>query len=151
MSITESILTTCLQDLSICQHLYTKLDPEKAQWRPRENMRSTLELLQYLASIYYVTNPSDREKYRDASSITFEEFPNLIEERKNELRGMFQDITDNQLTGVSESDTGIFNNLTYIMRVLTAYRHELFLHAKMCGADISTSNDWRGHDMPKPE
>lgn len=113
-------------------------------------MRSTLELLQYIASIYYVTNPIDREEYREASSIAFEEFPKLIEERKNELHRMFLDITDSQLTEVSESDTGIFNNLTYIMRVLTAYRHELFLHAKMCGADIYTSNNWRGHDMPKP-
>jgi hypothetical protein len=147
MSITESILTACLQDLSICQHLYTKLDPEKAHWRPRENMRSTLELFQYIASIYYVTNPIDRKKYPEASSITFEEFPNLIEERKNELQRMFLDITDSHLTEGSKDETGIFNNLTYIMRVLTAYRHELFLHAKMCGANIYTSNNWRGHDM----
>ncbi len=163
--ISESIYKECEHELAVCQHLFTKLDPNKADWRPHENMRSTLELLQYLAYIggamtRHFTDPLEdrdaaRERYRasarESKSLTFEQFPETIEREKKALYEIFCRIKDSDLTRISYhpfagEDITLFEGLMIVVRYLCAYRHQLFLYAKMCGAEINTRNNWYGMD-----
>lgn len=166
--IKDSLLQTCIQELTICQHLYSKLDPAMQDWRPRENMRSTLELLQYLTHIggtmtRHFANPLEdrdaaRERYRESSTrsktVTFDEFPDVMEREKADLRSIFATINDSDLSRgtyhpFSAQETSLFEALMTVVRYLTAYRHQLFLYAKMCGAEINTRNNWYGMDPVK--
>ena len=166
--IKDSLLKSCLLDLNICEHLFTKFDPSQADWKPRDNMRSTLELMQYLTFIggtmadHFVHTSEDREEarnsYRERSKaskeMTFDEFPEWIEREKEQLHAIYDNITDADLTRMtyhpfSGEESTLFEALHTVSKYLCAYRHQLFLYAKMCGAEISTPNNWYGMD-PRP-
>src|SRR5437764_531491 len=100
MSIVDSLRNSIETEITICKHLYTKFDANDAAWRPRENMRSVLHLLQYLCYIgtavtEHFVDPIDdaeaaRAKYRAHSkwsgeAVTFENFPEMIEQEKQEI------------------------------------------------------------------
>jgi hypothetical protein len=176
MSIKESLLKSYIHDLSISQHLATKFEPENADWRPRENMRSTLELMQYITYIgqamarHFVNPPVDHEAarnaYREASkasgvNVTFANFSEAIEQEKDEIRAAFATITDADLNRMtyhpfSGDETTLFEALLTVSKYLAAYRQQLFLYAKMLGANVNTRNNWYGvdstpaHNVPKP-
>src|SRR5665213_985101 len=167
--IKDSLLKSCIQDLSNCQHLLTKFDASQADWRPRENMRTTTELMQYLAFIggtmtqHFINPPTDHEAARTTyranskdskETVTFENFHEAIEREKNAIREAYSGIADADLSRNtyhmwSNEESSLFDSLLTVARYLTAYRHQLFLYAKMCGANISTPNNWYGMD-PKP-
>jgi hypothetical protein len=166
--IKDSLLKSCLLDLNICEHLFSKFDASQADWKPRENMRSTLELMQYLTFIggtmanHFVHTSEDREaaraQYRENSktskAMTFDQFPEFIEREKEQLHALYDNITDADLTRMtyhpfSNEESTLFEALLTVTKYLTAYRHQFFLYAKMCGAQISTPNNWYGMD-PKP-
>ena len=161
--IIESLLKQSIQEYNNCQHLFTKLDPAKADWRPQENMRSTLELLQYITYIggtmvrHFPNPPADHEEARNryradstaSKTMTFSEFPTTIEREKKAFTDILSKLTDADLTRTtyhmwSNEDQPLFDALLTVVRYLTAYRHQLFLYAKMCGAEISTPNNWYG-------
>jgi hypothetical protein len=169
--IKDSLLKSCVQDLSICQHLYTKFDASQADWRPQANMRSTLELMRYITYIggtmtkHFVNPADDREeargKYRanakrSEEQVTFENFPEHIEREKAEIREVLSTITDADLQRktyhpFSNEESSLFEALLTVTKYLTAYRHQLFLYAKMTGAEINTRNNWYGIDaFPAP-
>jgi hypothetical protein len=171
MSIKESLLKSCLHDLSTCQHLATKFSPENADWRPRENMRSTLELMQYLSFIgntmtkHFIDPPTDHEearlKYRansklSAGSMTFENFSEWIEREKAEISEAYATISDADLHRMtyhpfSGEESTLFDALLTTTKYIAAYRHQLFLYAKILGANINTRNNWYGLDStPAP-
>jgi hypothetical protein len=165
MAIKESILRNMLHDLTICQQLHAKLDPKNADWRPAENMRPTIHLMQYLTFIgistvkHFVNPMADRaaaggpimEASKNSGAVTFENFPEAIEREKQQIAELLANVTDNDLLTKKTyppwggPDILLFDALMGItMRYLTAYRHQLFLYAKMCGADINTRDNWRG-------
>lgn len=166
MTIKDSLQNSILHELTVCQHLYTKFDAKNADWRPRENMRSTLELMQYLCYIgktmvdHFVNPLSDQalavDNYRakakwSTEAVTFENFPELIEREKEEIRKTLSHLRDEDLVRLtyhpfSKEDTTLFDALLTVVKYLCAYRHQLFLYAKMCGAEINTGNNWRGVD-----
>ena len=166
--IKESLLKSCLLDLNICQHLFTKFDPAKSDWRPQENMRSTLELMQYLTFIggtmtnHFIHTSEDREaarnQYRENSKaskeMTFDQFPESIEREKEHLHEIYDNITDADLGRMtyhpfSNDEYTLFEALHTVSKYLCAYRHQLFLYAKMNGAEIGTPNNWYGMDPVK--
>ena len=167
--IKDSLLKSCLLDLNICQHLATKFDASQAGWRPRENMRTTLELMQYLTFIggtmltHFANTSEDREaarnQYREnakrSMEMTFDQFPEEIEREKERLHQVFDNISDADLTRMtyhmwSNEEHTVFEGLLTVVKYLSAYRHQLFLYAKMCGAEIGTLNNWYGKEMPAP-
>jgi hypothetical protein len=169
MSIKESLLNSCLHDLTICQHIHTKFEPKNANWRPRENMRSTLELMQYLSYIgkaltrHFVNPPEDRAQARDGyiaaskwsgEAVTFANFTEMIEREKEEIRQLLSALTDADLQRItyhpfSQAESTLFDALLTVGKYVCAYRHQLFLYAKMCGATVNTRNNWYGMD-PAP-
>ncbi len=167
MTIKDSLIESIMRDLTICQHLHTKLDPKMADWRPQENMRTTIHLLQYVCFIgkamarHLVNPPADRSNAKEpimalskwsGEAVTFENFPEMIEAEKNEILDAFAPITDADLMRMTyHPDTGqditLLQGLTDILiKYMCAYRHQLFIYAKLCGAEIGTSNNWMGVD-----
>ena len=169
--IKDSLLKSSLHELNICQHLATKFDASQADWRPRENMRSTVELMQYLAYIggtmttHFINPPVDHEEgrtnYRNNSkrsteTVNFENFSDALEREKDAIREAFSSITDADLSRTtyhmwSNEESTLFDSLLTVTKYLCAYRQQLFLYAKMSGANINTRNNWYGLDaQPAP-
>src|SRR5882724_1432819 len=105
MSIKNALLNTMLHELTICQHLHTKLKAEDANWRPSENMRTTVELMGYISYIgqstvaHFVENPEDRSLYLPKAyalteqvkeTVTFTNFSEALEEEKESIKKSFE-------------------------------------------------------------
>ena len=45
----DLLLKSLVKEMNICRRLYTRVPPDQFDFRPKEGMRSTLELLQYLS------------------------------------------------------------------------------------------------------
>ena len=166
-TITDTFQKTLLHELNVCQHLATKLERSNADWRPRENMRSTLELMRYIATItsatlpHYITMPAKegaRDRYiavrAETAAMPFDGFTERLESEKAQILRYMPTITDADLGRATHhpyngADVSLIEALLSVQRNLTAYRHELFLHAKLCGASVNTMNNWGGVD-PKP-
>jgi hypothetical protein len=171
MTFKDYILEAMVKDLTVCQHLYEKIPEGAMDKRPREGMRSTRELLNYLAYIgsssveTYIHSGWAKEEniarmkaVREAANkIEPEEFVERLEEEKKKIADALSPLTDQDLLTIETThpwgqkvklvDALLNNSLKY----LAAYRLQLFTYAKMWGAEISTPNAWRGVDVkPKP-
>ncbi len=164
----EYLQAAMLHDLDLCQHLYTKIGDDVWDWKPKENMRSTTELLQYLAFIggagveLYIKGgftPENVKELRAAGANAKEakpsDIPGLIEKQKTIITQQFATITDEDLFNRKtlqpwgEEVTLLHALLNNSSKYLTGYRMQLFLYAKLNGAEIGTSNAWRGVDTTK--
>ena len=171
MTFKDTIVDSMIKDLTVCQHLYEKIPSDAMDKRPREGMRSTRELLSYLAYIgsasvetYLNGGWANEENIArmkvirdDANKIKPEDFVAILEVEKKKISASLASLTDEDLLSrettqpwgqkVKLAEALMNNSLKY----LAAYRLQLFLYAKMWGAEISTANAWRGVDVkPKP-
>lgn len=159
----DQLAASMLRDCDILLHLYSKLKPEDADYRPSEKQRSTLELLRYLSicatagldcSIH-----ADWSRFRAfgerASAMAFEGFPTAMERQKAEITAAFASLSEEQLEtqdaplpgGRGEATLGLAI-LNGPQKWLVAYKHQLLLYAKACGhAELGTSNVWGGMDF----
>ena len=82
------------------------------------------------------------------------DFVEAMDRQKAELIAFFAALTDERLAAEAPLPGGAKQPLAVAlmngpMKWLTAYKLQLFLYAKATGVhDISTSNAWRGVDMP---
>jgi hypothetical protein len=171
MAFKEYILEAMIRDLTVCQHLYEKIPAGAMDKRPREGMRSTRELLSYIAFIgsasveTYINSGWAKEEniirmkaVRDTTNkIKPEDFVAIIEEEKKKITHLLDPLTDDDLLTIETTHPwgekvklieALLNNS---LKYLAAYRLQLFMYAKMWGAEIGTPNAWRGVDVkPKP-
>lgn len=160
-----------LHEYNLIEHLYTKLPEGLAEWRPAENMRSTIDLLRYLAfigtsGVETLYNggwgiPENIDKLRARSAATkelgFADIPAAIEKEKHHIKELMSVITAEDLETETTYPWGEKEKLSRALleaplKYLTAYRMQLFLYAKQNGAQIGTANNWRGVDpKPKPQ
>jgi len=170
MTFKDYIIEAMQKDLTVCQHLYEKIPAGSMDKRPREGMRSTRELLSYLAYIGSGTvetyihggwaneaNIARMKAVREtANLIQPEDFVAVLETEKKKITDALAPLTDEDLLTVETTQPwgtkvklveALLNNS---MKYLAAYRLQLFTYAKMYGAEISTANAWRGVD-PKPK
>jgi hypothetical protein len=165
------LLDSMLHEYNLIEHLYTKLPEGAAEWRPAENMRSTLDLLRYLAfigtsGVETLHNggwgiPENIDKLRARSAATkelgFADIPTAIEKEKHHIKELMSAITPEDLEAETTYPWGEKVKLGRALleaplKYLTAYRMQLFLYAKQNGAEIGTANNWRGVDpKPKPQ
>jgi hypothetical protein len=171
MTFKDIIVDSMIKDLTVCQHLYEKIPADSMDKRPREGMRSTKELLSYLAYIgsgsveTYINggwaneeNIARMKEIREnANKINHDDFVALLDEEKKKISSALAKLTDQDLLTIETTQPwgqkvnlgeALLNNS---LKYLAAYRLQLFLYAKMWGAEISTANAWRGVDVkPKP-
>ena len=111
MTFKDYILEAMVKDLTVCQHLYEKIPAGSMDKRPREGMRSTRELLSYLAYIgsgtveTYIHGGWSKEEniarmktVRDtANMIDPENFVAALDEEKRKITEAFAKLTDEDL------------------------------------------------------
>jgi hypothetical protein len=157
----QQLLDSILNEIRVCRHLATKLTDKMMDYKPTENQRSTIEVLRYLASCAIGAMESlqaARWELYDVRenavwSMTLTDFDEAMENQSTAIRQFFDALGDEELTGkiVRTPGAGELPLGLAIMRTsyawLVAYRHELFLRAKLCGvSEVGTSNNWGGRD-----
>jgi hypothetical protein len=153
----QSLVLEC----DICLHLFTKLDASSWDHRFTPKQRSTLELLQYLTfcgigSIRCLAEGNWKlfgELAAAAKTMQVEEFPDRMRGQKAAIEAFFESVTEAELSsrevklpggGTQPLGLAIINAS---LKWLSAYKLQLFLHAKATSApEIGTANAWRGID-----
>ena len=155
----KQLLSSIAHEIEIVKHLYRKLKPEQFEYRPLPNMRSTLELLQYLTYNGVVTlkflstnNPDIFKAYDDeAKKLTAGDIPEALDKQLAEIRSTLGNFTEDELNTREAKfpwgPGGLFGEaiMNTSLKFMTAYRMQLFLYAKMSGyTELDTMDCWQG-------
>ncbi len=162
----EQLLKSIIHELNVCKHLYLKIPPDFFGYRPTANMRSTLELLQYLSFAPYefafaMVNDSFRtnnwSSYSDAEkkALTLKagDFTAAVDTQIEKFKHLFAELNENDLIR-REITPGWSPNITlgaalidHSLKVVTAYRMQLFIYLKSTVApELHSGNCWSGMD-----
>ena len=158
----QFLLNSIIKEMKIVRRLATKIPTDKYDFRKKEGMRSTTELLQYLSScgtgmlLYW--NRTDNSDFRTfygalnekSKSITPENFAAAMDAQIELVKKIFDNISENDLlTKEVELPGGekavlaegiIETNIKW----LTAYKMQLFLALKLTSEEKLTTGDlWR--------
>jgi hypothetical protein len=155
----EQFLKSVGNEIRIIKHLATKIPEGRGDYRPSETQRSTLELLQYLSAagsttmkVMLTENVKSYEDYLDfKENVNLENFKDKMDAQEADIREMFAQISDEDL----KKEFDYYGNRTKaehliegILKTFAAYRMQLFLYVKACGAHVSTMDVWAGVDTP---
>ena len=159
----EQLAQSMTHECDVCLHLYDKMTPASADYRPSAEQRSTLELLRYLSicGIGAITclDASDWKLWAGfgarASTMEFADFPAAMKLQRAEIAKYLAEVTEEKLAtheaklpggGTLMLGHALMNSP---LKWLAAYKLQLFLYAKANGATgIGTANAWRGVDAP---
>ena len=159
----QQFLDSVAHEVKVCKHLYSKLTPGQMDYKPGENMRTTLELLRYLtfcgagptrALVQDDWSPITRYQ-EEASSMNAEEFGERMDAQLTEIQELLAGVPEADLKsreaslpwGVREPLGASLVNLP--LKFLASYRLQLFNYAKASGAkQLSTYDAWLGMDKP---
>lgn len=157
----ESALT---HECDIAVHLFGKLTPESYDYRPSPDVRSTAELLRYLAMCgigairWFESGSLDvwKEHQERVAGMSPDEFPEAMQRQKREIQEFFAHTSEEVLrTKEARLPTGAKMPLGAAimngpLKWLAAYKLQLFSYAKANGATgIGTANAWAGIDWRK--
>jgi hypothetical protein len=158
----QHLLNSIEKEINICRRLYTKIPPGQMDFKPKEGVRSTLELLQYLSiagtlmptywlnksdtdfTEFYVTNTTA------SKSVQAEQFLTVMDEQLVKLKDLFNQITEEDLiqkeitypwSGAKAAlGEGI---IATSIKWLAAYKLQLFLFIKLSGdQSLATADAW---------
>jgi hypothetical protein len=149
-------------ETNVLKHLHGKISESAMDFRIGEGMRNTQELLNYIGSCGWLpthcavhgwdTFKEVHEKSGDAN-VGPSEFPGQADRQLAKIEALLAELSDEDLAtrtvvypwGGEAALGEVLVNTT--LKFLSAYRMQLFLHAKAAGAtEISTSNCWLGMD-----
>lgn len=155
----EQFWKSAQNEIRIIKHLATKIPEGKGDYRPSEAQRSTLELMQYLATTGSTTMKvmlsENKESYKDyltfKEEVTLENFAEKMDAQEADMKEMFAKLSDEDL----KKEIDYYGNKTKaehlidgILKTFSAYRMQFFLYIKACGAYVSTMDVWAGMDTP---
>ncbi len=158
----QHLLNSIEKEIQICRRLYTKIPADQMNFRPKEGVRSTLELLQYLSiagtlmptywlkesetdfTAFYVANTTA------SKSMPAEQFLTVMDEQLVKLKDLFNQITEVDLMqkeitypwtgGKAALGEGIISTS---IKWLAAYKLQLFLFIKLSGDQpLATADAW---------
>jgi hypothetical protein len=155
----ESFWNSVVNEIRIIKHLATKVDAEKLDYKPTPSQRTTLELLQYLsvAGSYTIKAilEENKETYKEFETIkagvTLENFASRMDDQQKEMRDIFEQFTDEDFLKTCDYyavRTKGEHFIEAILKMFAAYRMQLFLYVKSCGAHVTTYDLWMGIDTP---
>jgi hypothetical protein len=155
----ENFWKSVSNEVRIIKHLVTKIPAGKADYRPSESQRSTLELLQYLSATGMSTiktmlteNTKTYEEYTAfKESVTVENFAEKMDEQEVQMKEMFGKFQDDDFSKEFDyygTRTKAEHLVEGVLKTFAAYRMQLFLYVKACGAHVSTYDVWMGMDTP---
>ena len=162
----DELLASLLNEIRVLMHLASKVDPDKLDYRPTPEQRSTLELLHYLvifSSIHLRAILSDRfdmNAWRQAwttskaavQSMSLDQAREAISKLSAEFSELLGSSTEAELTaqfemfGYKASRAALI--MTMVLCHFSAYRMQLFLYLKASGRpELNTLNLWAGVDQ----
>ncbi|MEO8771952.1 MAG: hypothetical protein ABI402_17780 [Ferruginibacter sp.] len=163
----EQLLNNIEKEINICRRLYTKTSADQIDFRPKEGLRSTLEILQYLSVIgiamplYWLKNDgSDFNTFygatiADSKSIKYEQVLSYMDKEIAAIKELFGQITEEDLLnkevaypwgGTAPLGEAI---IATSIKWLAAYKLQLFLFIKLSSDHIlGTADAWMLTDMP---
>ena len=145
-------------EMNIIRHLSTKIEPSMLDYKPTENQRSTLELMNYLGHIFNLgativiagTSENYMDLLKDAPVVTIENFDEVMRNQTSVVVDKIHALTDEDLAKtvtIFGRTSTVAEHLVGISNWAVAYKMQLFLYIKACGKhDIGTSNLWAGVD-----
>lgn len=147
------------EETRVLEHLHARLPEGSEGFRLGEGMRSTEELLRYLAICGEVPVRAlladDWSQVREWASATAEmpsaDFPQRMREQVATIERALEPVSDEELQQREVTlPWGQRKRLgaalvTTCLRFLSAYRYQLFCHAKAAGAtELGTADAWLG-------
>lgn len=157
----ETLQKNIVKDLKVVRRLITKISPETVDFRPVENVRSMLEVLQYLSScstniirFWYNEDQSDPRGFltklrKDDPIVTLENAISIFDAQIAFVDELFasiseEDIQSKEVTypwgGKGTLGEGIIETS---IKWLAAYKMQLFLYIKISsGQNITTPDLW---------
>jgi hypothetical protein len=155
----QHLLNNIEREINICKRLYTKIPPGQMDFRPKEGLRSILELLRYLTIVgsampIYWLKTDDTEFYTffgiiDKASRTMphERFMDAMDEQMATIRDLFNQTSEDDLNkkelvypwgGKAPMGEAI---MATSIKFLTGYKLQLFLFIKLCDDQKLTTDD----------
>ena len=157
----QQFLNQVRQEAKICRHLWSKIPPGESDRSLGPKMRTTLELLRYLASCARVSTwalledgwSKLRDQVDENAALPFEGFPAAMDAQVAKVESLSAAVSDADLqTRLVKLPWGATMPLgealvSTALRFLTAYRMQLFLHLKAHGQTaLNTRDCWLGED-----
>lgn len=165
MALTKSELIDSLQnEVRILNHLATKVDRSKLDYRPTPKQRSTLEWLQYLT----IMGPElvrgikdlkfDGEAWMKAEEAArARDFDQTVAElaKLSDVYASLADLSDQDFRAELDMFGSKYTRGSAVLNIIicghAAYRAQLFNHLKASGREeLNTMNLWAGMDAPVP-
>lgn len=160
------LLKSIVKEMMIVKRLATKIPHDQHDFRKKEGMRSTLELLQYLSGCgtgmiryWYRTDGSDFKTFmgklrEDAVVITVDNFPQAMDAQIELITRLFDSITEEDLNS-KEVDYPWGEKaplgeaiLETCLKWLVGYKMQLFLALKLSSAEaLATPDLWRKTEL----
>ena len=158
----EHLLSSLENEFRIIKHLAEKIPADTEGYKPTENQRTTLELLQYLSAIFanatHVIFEGSTDAYKTAplksDDTTLQNFAAKMDEQLAVWKDMMAKFDETQMNtviniyGMGEKAKGVYL-VENLLKWAAAYKMQLFLYIKASGnTALGTSNLWGGIDMP---
>jgi hypothetical protein len=158
----QNLIDTLSNEFRIIKHLAEKIPTGTDGYKPTEGQRTTLELLQYLSSIFanatHVILEGTTDAYKTAplngSETTQENFAEKMDEQLSVWKELMEKFDDEELLKIINlymmgDKTKAEYLVDNLLKWAAAYKMQLFLYIKASGnSTIGTSNLWGGMDMP---
>ncbi|HEV7230851.1 MAG TPA: hypothetical protein VGO45_05960 [Bacteroidia bacterium] len=158
----EQLLQSIVKEMKVSRRLSTKIPAGQLDFRPKENVRSTLELLQYLSWCstgmlrFWMQNAeSDFRAYfghivAEAKTLSGDQFLAKMDEQIDLLEKMFATLTEEELdTRLVTLPWGDKLPLRQALvetslKWTTAYKLQLFFYLRLCSDQkLGTPDAWR--------
>lgn len=163
----EFLLNSIVKDLKICRRLYTRIPANKMDYRPKEGVRSTIELLRYLSwcgtgmiKYWYHGDGRDFKTFigeivSATKTMEPEQFIAAMDEQIETVKALFAEIKDEdlytkQVNYPSGGNTGPLGEvlLETSVKWLAAYKMQLFLYLKYStDQPLVTADAWAKTEM----
>lgn len=159
----QNLIDSVANEFRIIKHLAEKIPVDTEGYKPTEGQRTTLELLQYLSTIFGMATKvilaGTTDAYKTlpnlAHETTMENFAQKMDAQLADIKATMELFREEDLETVvnlymmGDKTKGVYlvENLT---KWLGAYKTQLFLYIKSSGnTSLGTSNLWGGMDMPQ--
>ncbi len=157
----EHLQNAIVKEMNICKRLFTKIPQDKMDFRPKEGIRSILELLQYLSFIgtgmpNYWLNGNDGDfgaafgkMAAAAREMAPDQFLSTMDKQIEMTKNLFDQITEEDL--FQKIVTYPWNEkaelgeaiISTSIKWLAAYRLQLFSLIKLCtDQKLGTADAW---------
>ena len=162
----QFLLNNIIKEMKLVRRLSTKIPAEQIDFRPKEGMRSSLELLQYLSFcgtgtiLYWYRNDTpDFKTYfgglrAHAQTVTHQNFISEMDAQIKLVKELFENISEEDiLTKEVDSPSGekVMLGETIIatnIKWLTAYKMQLFINIKLSSDEkLGTPDLWRTNEL----